>query len=103
MKRFIEKRYLIRQHILPLIAVSLTFYFAYHLMQGQRSYPRLVALQNQTETLEKKLADLEQDRHMLHARVQKMRLSSLDHDLLHEQARAILGLRHSGEVDLVFK
>jgi cell division protein FtsB len=103
MKRFIEKKYLIRLHLVSLIAVSLTFYFAYHLMQGERSYPRYMALQSQVSQLDAKLSSVSDKAVLLEARVKKMRPGQVDHDLLIEQARAILGYRFSGEVDYILR
>ena len=103
MKRFIEKKYLIRRHLPSLIAVSLTFYFAYHLMQGERSYPRYLALQSQVAQLDTELKDLNEKARLLQTRVTKMRPGHVDHDLLIEQARAILGYRFKGEVDYILR
>lgn len=99
MKRFIEKKHLIRRHLLTLIAVSLTFYFAYHLMQGQRSYPRYLALQSTVTQLDTRLVNLREKSSLLETRVKKMRPGHVDRDLLIEQARAMLGYRFKGEVD----
>ena len=103
MKRFIEKKYVVRQHLLSLIAVSLTFYFAYHLMLGQRSYPRYVALHNQIERLESDYAAFNSERVDLQTQVRKLRTASLDHDLLLERARKILGARFDGEIDYMLQ
>lgn len=99
MKRFIEKKHLIRRHLITLIAVSLTFYFVYHLMQGQRSYPRYLALQSTVTQLDTRLVNLRESSSLLEARVKKMRPGQVDQDLLIEQARAMLGYRFKGEVD----
>ena len=103
MKRFLEKKYLVRQHLLSLVAVSLTFYFSYHLMQGHRSYPRLLTLQSKIENLEQEHEILLDKRKNLEARVIKMRPGSLDEDLVQERIRLVLGYRDRGEIDYILK
>ena len=70
-------------------------------MQGQRSYPRLVALQNQNEDYQNKLNDLKEQKSNLHRKVTMMRPQSLDLDMLVEQSRSIIGFRLKGEVDYI--
>lgn len=101
MRQFIEKKYLIRRHIISLIAVSLSVYFAYHLMQGERSYPRMVALQNQISAMGQDYQNKTSFREDIEGRVKKMRPDSLDQDLVLEQARHVLGARAKGELDYI--
>lgn len=101
MKSFVRKKHIIRKHLIPLLAVSLSFYFAYHLMQGQRSYPRYIALQNQIHEMTDNHADLAKVRFDLEHKVIKMRPDSLDADLVVEQARQVLGYRFDNEMDYI--
>ena len=103
MKRFIEKQYLIKRHLVALIAFSLSFYFAYHLMQGNRSYPRLIGTYNQVETLQSQLEQLKKRRFELHQKVALLRPGSVDEDMLMERARLMLGTRYEGEWDYILK
>lgn len=90
-----------RKNILTLVGMSLCFYFSYHLLQGQRSYVRYLALQNSIGGLTQESRALQENRLALETRVSMLRSGSIDKDLLEERARIVLGYRHEGEKDIL--
>lgn len=97
MKRLIQQRYVFRQNLIVVIGVCLTFYFAYHLIAGQRSYMRMISLDRQIETMDDKYAATMTQRESIEAKVVMMRPGSVSRDLLEEQARKVLGFQYEDE------
>jgi cell division protein FtsB len=98
-----EPRVLIRRHLLSLIGISLCLYFSYFLLQGERSYVRFLALEQQTQESEAELARLLKEKNELGERVAMMRPGSIQKDLLEERIREVLGFRSPEELDLLEK
>jgi cell division protein FtsB len=101
MKRLIEQRYVLRQNIVAVIGVCLSIYFAYHLIASERSYLRLISLNNQVSVTELALADKIEEREKLEQKVVMMRPGNVNADLLEEQARKILGYQYPGEKQII--
>ncbi|MBI1327234.1 MAG: septum formation initiator family protein [Alphaproteobacteria bacterium] len=96
-----EHQSLLRRNLLPLIGVSLCLYFSYHLLQGERSYFRLVSLRENYTESQQKLAVLKEEEKHLAQRVAMLRDNSISKDLLEERAREVLGYRYSNEMDVI--
>ncbi len=80
------------QHWLLVIGIGLAAYFGYHAVNGSRG---LLAWQNlsvEVDLAERQLAGLEAERTLLERKVGRLRSSSLDPDLLDEEARRSLSL-----------
>ena len=101
MKRLIEQRYVVRQNLIVVIGVCLSFYFCYHLIAGERSYLRLISLNHQVETTEQKYDVASVERKALEQKVVMMRPGSVNRDLLEEQARSVLGFHYPDEKVLI--
>lgn len=101
MKRLIEQKYLFRQNVIIVIGVCLSFYFCYHLIGGERSYLRLLSLNNQISTTEKQYAEEKTEREAVEQKVVMMRPGSVNRDLLEEQSRRVLGFHYKDEKVLI--
>ncbi len=101
MRKLIDQRYVVRQNIIAVIGVCLSVYFSYHLIAGERSYLRLLSLQNQIAQSEEVLSKTRQSREALEQKVVMMRPGSISRDLLEEQARSKLGFRYPGEKTVI--
>lgn len=103
MKRLIEQRYVVRQNIVAVVGICLSFYFGYHMLAGERSYMRYISLTGQVEDVKQQLARDSKERESLEQKVVMMRPGSVNRDLLEEQARAILGFSYKDEKVLIKK
>ncbi len=101
MKRLIEQKYVVRQNLIIVIGVCLSFYFCYHFIAGERSYLRLILLNHQISTTEKQYEITLAERQALESKVVMMRPGSVNRDLLEEQARSVLGFHYKGEKVLI--
>ena len=97
MKRLIEQKYLFRQNLIVFIGVCLSLYFCYHLIAGERSYLRLISLNHQISTTEKKHKEEFAQREALEQKVVMMRPGTVNRDLLEEQARSVLGFHYKDD------
>jgi cell division protein FtsB len=73
-------------------------YFLYHTVQGDRGWLSMLRLQQQVNTAETNLSQLQKDRQQLEHRVQLLRPDSLDPDLLDEKSRELLNYSKPGEI-----
>ncbi len=101
MKQLLEHNDLVRKNLLALVGLGLCFYFSYHLLQGERSYFRLLSLQKNVEDMKVLSDKLKANHHDLESRVSMLRSGSIDKDLLEERARIVLGFRNQGEKDIL--
>ncbi len=101
MKRFIEKRYILRQNMMAVIGICLSVYFCYHLVAGQRGYLSLVSLDRQNVQISADYEGLKSTRIDIEEKVLMMRPGSIDRDLLEERVRYVLGYRYSDELVLL--
>jgi len=101
MKKLIENRYLLRQNMVFIVALSLTIYFSYHLIAGPRGYLELKQLETQVSMETQKLEDLTKEREAIEKKVVMMRPGSIDRDLLEERARYVLGYTSKEEYILL--
>lgn len=97
MRRFLEGRHFSAGRLVPVIGFSLCFYFMWPLLQGERSYVRLMALEHETAATTGELDQARTERQALEKKVIGLRPGSIDRDLLDERARAMLGYRQTEE------
>ncbi|MCB9979271.1 MAG: septum formation initiator family protein [Rhodospirillales bacterium] len=83
-----------RRTAAPLIGFALALYFSWPLVQGERSYPRLVALEYKIASVDRKLDVVRTEREALEHKVIRLRPDSIDPDLLEERARVLLGYQY---------
>ncbi len=101
MKRFIEKRYILRRNMMAVIGLCLSFYFCYHMVAGQRGYFHLMTLERDIAAVTVEHGTLLKERSAIEKKVVMMRPGSIDRDLLEERARHVLGYRHADELILL--
>lgn len=101
MKRLIDRKYVVRQNLIAVIGVCLSFYFCYHLIAGERSYLRLVSLDRQIEDTQEEFHVASAERETLEQKVVMMRPGNVNRDLLEEQARKVLGFHYKDEKVLI--
>lgn len=88
----------LRQILWTLLGMLVVAYFLYHTVQGERGWFAMVRMQNEVETAEKTLDQLEKDRIELERRTQLLRTDSMDPDLLDEKSRELLNYSKPGEI-----
>ncbi|MEM9469724.1 MAG: septum formation initiator family protein [Pseudomonadota bacterium] len=101
MRKLIQKRGILKQNMLMIIGLCLSFYFSFHLLAGERGYFRLMSLNHQMEQSTGEYALLSDQRAKLERKIVMMRPGSVDRDLLEERVRLVLGYRDSNEVILL--
>ena len=83
---------------LPVLGACLVFYFAFHIVQGDRGLIALWQLHRQIEQAELALADVKARRAMLEHRVRLLSAEHLDDDMLDQRAREMLNLARPDEL-----
>lgn len=101
MRQLLEHNDLVRKNLLTLVGLGLCLYFSYHLLQGERSYFRLISLEQNISEMKKTNEKLKSEHDALETRVSMLRSGSIDKDLLEERARIVLGFRNQGEKDIM--
>ena len=87
-----------RQVVGPLMGAALMAYFAYHAVQGDRGLLAWWNLRYEIEKTEFELEAVTAEKQALEHRVALLRPTSLDRDMLEEQARLMLGSVHPDEL-----
>jgi cell division protein FtsB len=82
----------------PAIGLSLSLYFGYHLIEGDRGLAAWVRRTEQIREAKVEAAQIHAERVLQEQRVSLLRPEHLDPDLLDEQARAALNLVGPGEI-----
>ncbi len=100
---FIQNRSSLRQNWVFVAGVFLCIYFTYFIVQGDRSYIRLLGLRSAITRSTDDYEKLKIERTDLARKVDMLRPGSINRDYLEERARFMLGYRGSGEVDVVKK
>lgn len=93
-----EKKFSIRQIVVPFVSIVVMGYFTYHIFQGDRGIIAYLRLQQIVAVHEKERAVQQTLREQLERRVYLLRPDSLDVDLLEERARAVLNYAHPDEI-----
>lgn len=84
---------------IPVFAVALTAYFAYHAIQGERGLLAWISLKQDLKASQHQAAELATHRAWLERRVALLTDDSLDLDMLEEQAMAMLN--YGGNDDFI--
>jgi cell division protein FtsB len=79
------------------LIAALTAYFIYHGVHGERGLRAHRSIEAEITALNAELAGLEKKREQLEQRVSRFEPSSVDRDVLDEQARKSLGLLHPND------
>lgn len=87
-----------RRLILPAVSVAFLAYFAYHAFHGEYGFSGKAVLTSRTVQLEQQLSMLQAEREELEIQVGLLRSTSLDQDMLDEEARRQLSMVHPNEV-----
>lgn len=82
----------------PLLGCLILSYFAFDILEGERGLPAIRHLTQEVGRAELTLALIRDERRQLERRVDLLRPTNLDRDLLDERARLTLGLRHPDEL-----
>ena len=82
----------------PAIGVSLSLYFGYHLLEGDRGLNAWVRLTDEIRTAKADAEQIHAEKLAQDQRVSLLRPEHLDPDMLDEQARAALNLVGPGEI-----
>ncbi|RJF87411.1 septum formation initiator family protein [Oleomonas cavernae] len=93
-----ELRRRTRQAIVPVVAICVTGYFGYHLVQGDYGLVSWLRLSHEIEETKAQLAQVSEQREALERRVSLLRPESLDRDMIEERARVTLGFAHENDV-----
>lgn len=87
-----------RQLYVTLVFASISFYFAYHLVSGNKGLLAMMQLSSKLEEAHLRLDDVKMDRLKMEHKVKMLSPESLDLDLLDEQARRNLGHAKPNEI-----
>ncbi len=80
------------------LLAMLVFYFAYHMISGEKGVLAMIKLQQKVVAARENLAEAEGERTQLEHRVNRLSPHALDTDLLDEQVRKQLGQIGQGEI-----
>ena len=87
--------------MLAVLGISLSFYFCFHLLAGQRGYFRLMSLESQMTQVSAEYDVVNTEKDALERKVVMMRPGSINKDLLEERIRSVLGYRYENEIVLL--
>jgi cell division protein FtsB len=91
----------IRRHslaaVVPVICFAAIGYFAYHAMEGEHGINAYTRLTLQIQDTKVALGEVTAERKTMERRVDLLRASGLDADMLEEQGKKVLGLIKPGD------
>jgi cell division protein FtsB len=91
----------IRRHslaaVVPVICFAAIGYFAYHAMEGEHGINAYTRLTLQIQDTKVALGEVTAERRTMERRVDLLRASGLDADMLEEQGKKVLGLIKPGD------
>lgn len=93
-----KKQSLVGRLFLPGLTVLVLTYFSFHAVNGRYGYRALQTQQEQIVELKSTRATLSEQRKEMHARINLLKLATIDPDLLDERARQLLGYVRSDEL-----
>ena len=94
--RYVRKQ--LKSIVGPVIGVSLSLYFGYHLVEGERGLNAWIRLTDQLRAAKADAEQIHAEKLAQDQRVSLLRPEHLDPDMLDEQARAALNLVGPGEI-----
>jgi cell division protein FtsB len=80
------------------LGLCIVGYFLYHTVQGDRGWIAMLRVQSQVNAAQESYDNLHKQRLELEHRVQLLRPTSLDPDLLEEKTRELLDYSKPGEI-----
>src|SRR5262245_365533 len=86
------------QTLITVLGVCIVGYFLYRTVQGDHGWLAMLRLQQEVNTAQGNLSQLQKDRHEMEHKVQIMRPGSLDPDLLDEKSRELLDYSKPNEI-----
>jgi len=86
------------QTVASALGACIVGYFIYHTIEGDRGWLAMLRLRQQVSAAQENLSQLQKNRQELEHRVQLMRPTSLDPDLLDEKSRELLDYSKPGEI-----
>jgi cell division protein FtsB len=96
-----RKKTLRQRLVVPVIAIALICYFAFHALNGELGLVGKARIEHRYAELEKELAKLMAERQELERRVALLRPESLDPDMIDERARASLNVVQPQELAIL--
>lgn len=96
-----EIRRRLRGVVVPVLCAAMIGYFGYHMVEGDRGLKAYARLSAEIARAEAAYASVSEERLKLERRVKLLRSSSLDLDMLDEQARRVLGVIGPEDVVIV--
>ncbi|MEG9861118.1 MAG: septum formation initiator family protein [Parvularculales bacterium] len=88
----------LRHQIVPFVCLCVMIYFTYHAIYGNHGLIAGAHLDERIKALEMELAELRPVRQNLEDKCSRLRLASLDLDLLDEQSRRLLEVAYPEEI-----
>lgn len=88
----------VKRAVVPLCYVFILFYLGFHAVSGERGALALFKESRKLETIRADLEAVKSERELLDKKVKRLSDSSLDLDLLDEQAKFVLGMVGRNEV-----
>lgn len=82
----------------PFIGITILFYFLFHTLHGERGLMTWLALNQQIKESKIELSRVSSERSKLSNKINYLRLTSLDPDLLEERIRQVLNYGHENDV-----
>ena len=95
---FREIRSRLRDVIGPVLGIAAVFYFAYHVVEGDRGLVSWWQVKQEITTAAAIAEDVSFERQKIEHRVQLLQSSTIDPDLLDERARIMLNYGRSDEI-----
>ena len=86
------------EHLIAALALALVVYFGVHAIDGSRGWLAWQQYQRELAAVERELVALRAERAALQHKVERLRHSSIDPDLLDEVARHMLALTGPSDV-----
>jgi cell division protein FtsB len=93
-----EMRRRLKTWVAPVFGIAATFYFAYHLVEGDRGLRAWVRVTQDLRVAKENLATTSAERAALEHKVAHMRPDKLDPDLLDSQVRKTLDVAAPNEI-----
>lgn len=100
---FRELRRRSNRYLIPSLAICLSAYFIYHLLQGGRGVLALRHIEEDLTKAQQEFQDLKNKHDSLSHRVNLLKSDSLSKDLLEERSKDTLGFSHPQERVLLSK
>ncbi len=98
---FEEIRRRSRGAVVPVLCAGMIGYFGYHMVEGDRGLKAYARLSAEITRAQGALGTVGEERQRLERRVTLLRSSSLDLDMLDEQARRVLGVIGPNDVVVI--